>query len=83
MKKKLKKLLDILDNMLYTHYMRKKMDLLEQLEEYRLKNRLSQERLARLLDVSFQTVNRWLKGHCKPSKIHEYHIKKFLKENKK
>jgi DNA-binding transcriptional regulator YiaG len=63
--------------------MRKKVDLLEQLEEYRLKNRLSQEKLARLLDVSFQTVNRWFKGHSKPSKIHEYHIRKLLKGQRK
>jgi|GEM_PF-889499 len=81
--KELKKLLDIFDNMLYSLIMRKKPDLLEQLEEYRLKNRLSQEKLARLLDVSFQTVNRWLTGHSKPSKIHEYHIKKFLKGQSK
>lgn len=30
---------------------------------------LSQEELARELGVSFVTVNRWEKGHAKPSKL--------------
>ncbi|MFC1799459.1 helix-turn-helix transcriptional regulator [Candidatus Eisenbacteria bacterium] len=78
-----KESLDMLDNMLYHTIMKKEMDLIEQLEEYRLKNRMSQEKLARKLDVSFQTVNRWLNRLSKPSKIHEYHIKKLLEGNRK
>lgn len=56
------------------------MDLIKKLEEYRLKNRITQERLAEMLGVSFATVNRWFNGKTKPLKIQEYHIKKMLKK---
>ena len=78
-----KNLLDRLDRMLYHTIKVKIMNLVERLEEYRLKNKISQEKLARLLDVSFQTVNRWLNRKSEPNKIHEYHIKKLLKEGKR
>lgn len=55
--------------------------LIQELEEYRLKNRISQEDLAEKLDVAFSTVNRWLNGKSKPNKIQEYHIKKLLLKN--
>ena len=55
------------------------MDLIKALEEYRLKNRITQERLAEMLGVSFCSVNRWLNGKARPHKIQEYHIKKLLK----
>jgi len=58
------------------------MDLIKRLEDYRLKNRITQERLAEMLGVSFCTVNRWLNGETKPHKIQEYHIKKLLKKKK-
>lgn len=54
------------------------MDLIENLEEYRLKKRITQERLAEMLGVSFCTVNRWLNNKTKPLKMQEYHIKKLL-----
>ena len=54
------------------------MDLIKRLEEYRLKKRITQERLAEMLGVSFCTVNRWLNGETKPRKIQEYHIKRLL-----
>ncbi len=54
------------------------MDLIKRLEEYRLKKRITQERLAEMLGVSFCTVNRWLNGKTKPRKIQEYHIKRLL-----
>ena len=54
------------------------MELINKLDIYRLENRLSQEKLAKLLRVSFATVNRWFNGHSKPNKIQEYHIKKLL-----
>ncbi len=54
------------------------MDLIKRLEEYRLKKRITQERLAELLGVSFCTVNRWLNGKTRPHKIQEYHIKRLL-----
>ena len=54
------------------------MDFIKRLEEYRLKKRITQERLAEMLGVSFCTVNRWLNGKTKPRKIQEYHIKRLL-----
>jgi len=55
------------------------MELIGQLETYRLENRISQQALAVKLGVSFVTVNRWFNGKAKPNKIQQYHIKKFLK----
>jgi transcriptional regulator with XRE-family HTH domain len=53
-------------------------ELLQRLEEFRLENRISQQKLAEILGVSYVSVNRWLNGHAKPSKIQEYHIQKLL-----
>jgi transcriptional regulator with XRE-family HTH domain len=58
-------------------------DLIDRLNTYRLENKITQPELARKLGVTFQTVNRWLNRHLKPSQIHEYHIKKLLRERKK
>ena len=55
-------------------------DLIEQLNIYRLEHKISQPQLAKKLDVTFQTVNRWLNRHMKPGHIHEYHIRKLLNE---
>lgn len=55
------------------------MDLIKQLEIYRLENKLSQEMLAKKLGVAFSTVNRWLNGKSEPNKIQTYHIEKLLK----
>ncbi len=49
-------------------------DLIKQLEEYRLENRISQEKLAEMLGVAFVTVNRWFNRH----QIQTYQIKKLL-----
>ena len=54
-------------------------DLIDKLEVYRLENKISQQELAEKLGVAFSTVNRWLNGKSKPSKIQSYHIKKLLK----
>lgn len=51
---------------------------MDQLEEFRLENRITQTELAELLGVAFVTVNRWLNGHTRPGKIQEFHIKKLL-----
>ena len=59
------------------------MDLIRELETYRLENKLSQEKLAKMLGVHYATVNRWFNGRCKPNKIQTYHIKKLLSESKK
>lgn len=53
-------------------------DLIGQLEEYRLENRISQVKLADMLQVTHATVSRWLNGHTEPSKIQKHHIKKLL-----
>jgi transcriptional regulator with XRE-family HTH domain len=55
-------------------------NLIEQLESFRLKNKITQEVLAQKLGVAFSTVNRWLNGKNKPSKIQEYQIKQLLKK---
>jgi len=55
------------------------MGLIKQLEAYRLENKIPQQELAKRLGVAFSTVNRWLNGKSKPSKIQSYHIEKLLK----
>ena len=55
-------------------------DLIKELEQYRLKNRIPQQQLADEIGVVFSTVSRWLNGKTKPNKIQAYHIQKFLKE---
>jgi DNA-binding transcriptional regulator YiaG len=54
--------------------------LLEQLEIFRLENKISQKKLAERLGVTYNTVNRWFIGRNKPNKIQTYHIKKLLSE---
>ena len=55
------------------------MDIVKELEHYRLENRVTQEELAKEIGVNFSTVSRWLNGKTKPNKIQQYHIEKFLK----
>ena len=43
--------------------------------------KLSQERLAAQLGVSFSTVNRWEKGHAMPSYLAQEKFIAFCKEN--
>jgi transcriptional regulator with XRE-family HTH domain len=50
------------------------MKLLQDLETYRLKNKLTQKEVANKLGVSFATVNRWLNGHTQPSKLQRYQL---------
>lgn len=57
-------------------------DILKELEKYRLENKISQKSLAKKLDVTFATVNRWFTGRNKPNKIQTYHIKKLLDTHK-
>lgn len=52
--------------------------LIKSLDEYRLEHRISQEKLAKILGVTFVTVNRWFNGHTLPNKIQQYHIRKLL-----
>ena len=56
------------------------MDIIKQLELYRLENRITQVDLANELKVAFSTVSRWFNGKTTPNKIQQYHIEKFLVE---
>ncbi len=49
--------------------------------ETRLKLNLSQEMLARKLNVSFATINRWENGKALPQKLTLYRFEKFCEEN--
>jgi DNA-binding transcriptional regulator YiaG len=42
---------------------------------------LSQEDLARQLGVSYTTVNRWERGHNRPSRLARARMKAFCEEN--
>jgi len=42
---------------------------------------MSQEDLARKLNVSFATINRWETGKNSPSKMAQSNIEKFCKDN--
>ena len=76
---------DFLDRRYSSLYPRLTMpqDLIDQLAIYRLEHKLSQLQLARELEVTFQTINRWLNRRMKPGQIHEYHIRKLLKDSQK
>jgi len=64
--------------LLYNAYMD---DLIEKLEIYRFENRISQRKLADILNVHFSTVNRWFNDRTIPNKIQRYHIIKLLEEH--
>jgi len=55
------------------------MDLVKELDSYRLDNKITQQALAERLGVSFVTVNRWFNNKTRPSKIQQFQIEKFLK----
>ena len=57
------------------------MDIVKQLELYRLENRITQQELAKELQVAFSTVSRWFNGKTTPSKIQQYHVEKYLKKH--
>ncbi|MFB2923553.1 MULTISPECIES: helix-turn-helix domain-containing protein [Aerosakkonema] len=52
----------------------------ELIRELRGRLGLSQEKLAAKLGISFQTVNRWEKGHSKPSPLAMQLIEQKLRE---
>lgn len=56
-------------------------DLGKQLKQIRLEKGLSQEKLARRLDVTTRTIQRWEKG-LEPSELKEVKIKEFISNNK-
>ena len=49
--------------------------------ETRLKLNMSQQALAKKLDVSFATINRWENGKSLPQKLTLYRFEKFCEEN--
>ncbi len=58
----------------------KNIDLISELDNYRLKNKISQQKLAEILGVSVVTINQWLTRKAKVNKINECQIKKLLNE---
>ena len=52
--------------------------LIEKLKKYRMKNRLSIEKLARELDVSYMTMWRWLAGKAEPNDWSKGDIKRLI-----
>jgi transcriptional regulator with XRE-family HTH domain len=59
------------------------MDIIKKLELYRLENKITQQDLAKELDVAFSTVSRWFNGKTTPSKIQQYHVEKYLTKKTK
>ena len=57
------------------------MSLAESIKNMRLKALISQEMLAKSLDVSVGTINRWENGKTKPNITAMKKIKEFCKEN--
>ena len=53
----------------------------EAIREIRQYNFLSQEKFAKVLGVSFSTVNRWEKGRAIPNCITMQRIAKYCKDN--
>jgi len=64
-------------------YMKNSKQLLADLRKYRLKNRISQKKLASILNVTFCSVNRWFNGKQVPNEIQVFHIEELLKRGKK
>lgn len=42
---------------------------------------ITQEQLARDLDISFSTINRWENGHTSPSKLAKMRLLEFCRRN--
>lgn len=47
----------------------------------RAKLNITQEEMAKKLDVSFATINRWENGHTNPSKRYIYILEEICREN--
>lgn len=55
-------------------------NIIEKLRLYRLKNKIKQEKLGEMLEVSFCTINRWFNNKQKPNEIQTYAIAELLKK---
>ena len=58
------------------------MEFKERCLQVRLQLNLSQEALAKRLDVSFATINRWENGKSIPRKLTMYRFEKFCEESR-
>jgi len=54
------------------------MELLKKLNNYRLRNKISQQNLAKKLKVAYSTVNRWLTRKTTPNDMQKYNIEETL-----
>lgn len=57
------------------------MSFAEQVKYVRTELKLSQERLAQILGVSFATINRWENGNYNPSRLAQKVFQDFCKNN--
>lgn len=57
------------------------MEMKDKLLFIRAKMNMSQESLARVIGVSFATINRWERGRTVPSLRYQVSIENFCKEN--
>lgn len=48
----------------------------------RAKNNITQEELAKMLDDTFATINRWENNRAVPTKIHMMQIEELCKKNR-
>lgn len=58
------------------------MDFREIIKIIRHQKDFTQEQLARELNISYSTINRWENGHTTPSKLAQMRILDFCKQNK-
>ena len=56
------------------------MDWAKEIKEYRMRELLTQEELAKKLGVSFATVNRWEQGHHEPTMKMKRKIHSFIRD---
>lgn len=64
-----------------TYTNKHKQNLIDALQEYRLKSSISQRQLADELKVHYTTINEWFKKRRKPNDIQSYRLEEFLKKN--
>lgn len=55
-------------------------DLIKELEEYRLDHKITLQELAKILEVNYTTIYRWMSGKTEPNKIQTHQIKKLLEK---
>ena len=58
-----------------------KIDYADAILRLRAKLKLSQEEMAKLMEVSAVSINRWENAKCEPTKLAKVRIMEMLKEN--